>query len=305
MGVRVIKQFTNSKFANETEAMNRKPTKLLVANTTNTVIGLSSNLPRVNTGNRPSHYRKRSNRSLTPADWSRYSKKFLESLRCNFPEKDSHCWFITLTFADQRYKNVKTAIKKAKEFCESFNLFKDKAVSSIVVELDYKHHPHVHLLLRTPIVTTKEHIKKAWKYGYLTATNKPSNWEKITNYLIKTYSDSDNMDFDYKKAKEFKNDLRILKKLMKSKTVSKQFKRNVQKLIRKYKSLLKKENQKQLCLSDKPTYFSYGQRHYDVIKNDNDSTIVDLMSNSIKYVSTSENKVRNTSDYNPLFITAK
>ena len=251
-----MKQFTNSKFTNKDEAMNRKPKKLLVANTTKTVISLSSNLPSsTNRSNRPRHYKKHINRSLTPSDWSRYSKKFLESLRCNFTEHDKHCWLITLTFADQRYKSVKTAIKKAKEFCESFNLFNEKAVYSIVVELNYEHHPHVHLLLKTPIVVTREQIKAAWKYGYLFATNKPSNWERITIYLIKTYSDSANMEFDYEKAKEFKEDLRILEQFSKSKTVSKGIKRGLKRLHKKYKSLLKRENQKQLRLGDKPTYF--------------------------------------------------
>lgn len=33
--------------------------------------------------------------------------------------------------------------------------------------------------------------------------------------------------------------------------------------------------------------------HYEVIKNDHDNTIIDLVGNNIKYVSTSENKVRN------------
>lgn len=218
------------------------------------------------TANRPENYHCRGkNQFKTKEDFIRYKKRVLDFLRGNIQPTDE-CRFITLKIKDRRVKRVDTALKRGIKYCKSI----PGIVSYIILtELDYKHYPHMHIILRVKQKLEDSEYESRWDQGIIEVQRLDGNWEKLSNYLIKIPKTNDFSFNEQKAEKLIKKEKVMSRQLQEINRAKKICPKPVKSLIsrlfnekqkqkNKIHNLIKRITQYQLRVGDHNVYCSYG-----------------------------------------------
>ena len=263
-------------------ARNNAFSKVSLGRVANRGVGLTDyvNHSNVNSrkGKRGPYHKRKPNQAKQNSDFVRYHKRLEESLFNNFPQNNVLVHWFTGTYADQRVKSIDTAKKDFKKFIYGFgNTIK---AYTAVIELDIKHHPHVHAMILTSHPVSNKVLEDNWKhdYGHAKDTPKPNNFNRIINYIVKLYSDGESLSYSSSKARKLQSQedrLECTRKCLSEATQP--FKMNKSSLRAIRDDLWKKERhvhqlkkaecQKQLTGKDNPILKSHGQKGYLEVSN--------------------------------------
>ena len=219
------------------------------------------------TANRPGNYHCRGKKQFqAKEDFIRKKKNIHSFLRGNI-QPTEECRFITLKINDRRVKRVNTAQKKGIDYCKSLPGIVHYI---IMVELNYKHHPHIHIILRVKHKLADSVYKTKWNQGPVEVQQLDGNWQRLCNYLIKVPK-TNNFSFNEKEAEKLIKKEELLSKqlqglVQEEKRVStKSAKSRIRDLYRDKNNLKKKVHsylkcilQYQLCVGDSNVSRSYG-----------------------------------------------
>lgn len=262
--------------------------KLAIVTSTNTV-------PNNNSVNRPKTYNKRSKfLPKTKKDMQRLRNTLLKILNLNFNMNGTNVFFFTMEFKDQRLKSVNTARKRALAFLKKIG------VDGVgIVELNDNHHPHCHVIITSNALGPFE-IKDKWKnIGISNITNVRGNesWDRIANYLVKIYKDGESTTFNKDKATLLMKQRDICKYKYSEAIINwyqgrdpkwgKIYGKNRANYDR-YKSLLKKERQKQLMVGDNPLIRTRGLSDKPLIIED--GSIINSIAKNDEFISSNSSK---------------
>lgn len=280
-----MKKIANSYiFKDEDKARSVKPTKYSIERSTGKITFSISPVTSTTSSNRPSSYKKHKN--LSTERFRSFKQSFKTSVHNNLHEDNPNCWWITLLIKDQRIKNAKTVKEMVRKYTKSLPC---ECVWTAVLEYNYLGHPHVHMLLEGKRFIPEDILRNKWTHGFSDFVNSPTTFDKIANYLIKTYSlNEEDMKFNRDEAEFYTQCYRCLKKkrnqaykhyqkaitkIQRSKW-SKRY-HDFDKLYKGVKALAKKECQKQLHGS--PVFKSYKQYHPIKKSNKEHKTVNELL----------------------------
>lgn len=139
-----------------------------------------------------------------------------------------------------------------------------------MVELNYKHHPHVHIILRVKHKLADSVYKSKWSQGPVEVQKLDGNWERLSNYLIKVPK-TNHFSFNEKEAEKLTKKEELLSKQLQGlaqeekRASTKSAKSRIRDLYRDKNNLKKKVHsylkcilQYQLCVGDSNVSRSYG-----------------------------------------------
>lgn len=263
-------------------ARNNTFSKVSLGRVANRGVGLTDyvNHSNVNSrkGKRGPYHKRKPNQAKRNSDFVRYHNRLAASLFNNFPQNNILVHWFTGTYADQRVKSIDTAKKDFKKFIYGFgNTIK---AYTAVVELDIKHHPHVHAMLLTSHPVSNKVLEDNWKHehGFSVDKLKPNNFNRIINYLVKLYFDGESLSYSLSKARKLQsqeNRLECARKCLSEatqpfkmdKAALRAIRDDLWKKERHIHQLKKAECQKQLTGKDKPILKSHGQKGYLEVAN--------------------------------------
>lgn len=268
-----------------------------------TVINGSNTKPTNNRVHRPSKYTLRKNtdkRSIK--DHKRDRKKLSTLLYKYFNCKDENVFFVTLEFKDARIKQMQTAKQRIRKFLNKNNY---KSVG--VLEYNFEHHPHAHLILTSTKPLIADDIQKNWIYGFSAVKNiteyKNQDWEPFINYVVKIKSiefQKDLAEYYYEVINCLKQLIKILKSTLTTNNTNENA--NIRKDIAFYTSKLKqfKRNYKIICQGqelkkDKPIVYSRGLS----TTTDKNENITEILK-KLKQQSTITYNITSRKDINPI-----
>lgn len=289
------------KYSNKKTALNngRKQAKFYPKNNKVSIMATNTS-PNDNKTNRPKTYHKRNKSAAkNKTDLQRTRKTLLNLLDANFPMVSNNVFFLTLEFKDHRYKKVNSVRKKILAYFKKIDV---KGVG--IVELDSNHHPHCHVIITASHKLDLVEVENNWQYGYsygeCIANN--TSWDRLVNYLVKVYKDGENINFNKAKADALDKQVRIYKDKVDSVLVDAfeeqdpslkaKFNKEYSDLLKKYKlykSLQKKERQKQLTIGDSPLIRSRGLNDKPVIIKDED--IINAIADNGKFINSTSSKL--------------
>lgn len=264
------------------KARNNAFSKVSLDRVANRGVGLTDYVNHTNSnprkGKRGPCNKRKHNQAKRKSDFVRYRKRLAASLFNNFPQNNILVHWFTGTYADQRVKSIDTAKKDFKKFIYGFgNTIK---TYTAVVELDIKHHPHVHAMILTSYPISSKTFEDSWQHehGFSVDKLKPNNFNRIINYLVKLYSDGESLSYSLSKAQELQSQENRLKRARKrlseviqsskiNNTSLRATKDDLWKKEYHIHQLKKAECQKQLTGKDNPILKSHGQKGYLEVAN--------------------------------------
>lgn len=233
-------------------------------------------------GHRPKSWPK------TPEDINRMYRTAKDCLANNFYQDNLiNTWYCVYTIADSHIKNVNIARKWIHQLEKSLS---NDVIVVAFIELNGKHHPHVHALITTKTrsnkaLLIKEELISSWHHGECSLVIHPSNLDKLLNYSIKTYNltnpdsytkfDSDKVLREQGVIRKYKHYITFLKKKRTLSLTNSQKLQLRNKLsianhrLRVVKAKMKRELQKQYKVEDRPLYITYGRQHSISLSIDN------------------------------------
>lgn len=242
------------------------------------MIGIIGN-KQINRSNHKGKRKRRNNTHRTPEDWNREYRNAQACIDNNFQDNDPKCANIVAHISNKHIKSV----KKAREYVHSFEKsLPSGTVILAFIELNLDHHPHVHMIIKNhKEILPYSVLKSSWTYGSISYIKRSPDHlrNRILKYSIKAYPLDAKLFFNKKAAEKYNTNVvklqYIINSLKKRRSTLKGDKKvrcrkilnKAYHLQKKYKRLLKAENQKQVLVKDRIVYKTrgMGKNTYQVV----------------------------------------